>query len=240
MAIDLADEPIPTPVAATDVVRFDELAGADLIVAPRERNSRMAFDLAHGAVGQRARVTPFFVFAKAHPGGGRAVRFLGLAVPGGQEVHPSDNLVAVWRTSGALRFQNYRATFTILNEGSITRAWVEELSAGVTPGPSCPARYRKWVETGTYDALEAPRNIQYRTKSNSSRERRKMPRWSSETASGWSGPSRPNCTRSENSVGVRDTARLISRLRHREFGVFVTTSFLSKQAYEELRGTGIP
>jgi hypothetical protein len=42
------------------------------------------------------------------------------------------------------------------------------------------------------------------------------------------------------SVGVRDTARLISRLRHREFGVFVTTSFLTKQAYEELRGDQHP
>ena len=43
-----------------------------------------------------------------------------------------------------------------------------------------------------------------------------------------------------NGVGVRETSRLISRLRHREFGVFVTTSFLTKQAYEELRGDRHP
>jgi hypothetical protein len=34
--------------------------------------------------------------------------------------------------------------------------------------------------------------------------------------------------------GVSDTSRLISRLRHRQFGVFVTTSHVSKQAYKEL------
>ncbi len=38
-----------------------------------------------------------------------------------------------------------------------------------------------------------------------------------------------------NSVGVRDVARLISRIRHRQFGVLVTTSVVGKQAYEEVR-----
>jgi hypothetical protein len=42
------------------------------------------------------------------------------------------------------------------------------------------------------------------------------------------------------SAGVKDVARLISRLRHREFGVFVTTSYVGRQAYEELRGDGHP
>jgi hypothetical protein len=44
----------------------------------------------------------------------------------------------------------------------------------------------------------------------------------------------------ENGVGVKGTSRLISRLRHREFGVLVTTSFVGKQAYEELRGDRHP
>lgn len=39
----------------------------------------------------------------------------------------------------------------------------------------------------------------------------------------------------DNGVGVRELARLISRLRHRQFGVLVTTSYLAPQAYEELR-----
>ncbi len=41
-------------------------------------------------------------------------------------------------------------------------------------------------------------------------------------------------------AGVRDTARLISRLRHRQFGVFVTTSYVGEQAYRELREDGQP
>jgi hypothetical protein len=34
--------------------------------------------------------------------------------------------------------------------------------------------------------------------------------------------------------GVRETSRLISRLRHRQFGIFVTTSYLDIQAYKEI------
>lgn len=43
-----------------------------------------------------------------------------------------------------------------------------------------------------------------------------------------------------NGAGVRDVARLISRLRHRHFGVFVTTSHVGPQAYRELREDGHP
>lgn len=37
------------------------------------------------------------------------------------------------------------------------------------------------------------------------------------------------------SVGVKAVSRLISRIRHREFGVLVTTSVIGRQAYEEVR-----
>jgi hypothetical protein len=43
-----------------------------------------------------------------------------------------------------------------------------------------------------------------------------------------------------NSVGVREVSRLISRLRHRQFGVLVTTSFVNTQAYEEVVDDGHP
>jgi len=43
------------------------------------------------------------------------------------------------------------------------------------------------------------------------------------------------CYNIDNSVGVREISRLISRLRHREFGVLVTTSYLHSQAYRELK-----
>lgn len=38
-----------------------------------------------------------------------------------------------------------------------------------------------------------------------------------------------------NGVGVRDMSRLISRLRHRQFGVLVTTSYVDIQAYREIK-----
>jgi hypothetical protein len=43
------------------------------------------------------------------------------------------------------------------------------------------------------------------------------------------------CYAPGNGVGVKELSRLISRLRYREFGILVTTSFLGRQAYEELR-----
>lgn len=41
-------------------------------------------------------------------------------------------------------------------------------------------------------------------------------------------------------VGVRDVSRLISRLRHRNFGVFVTLSHFNVQVYDEVRQDGHP
>ncbi|MCG8086114.1 MAG: restriction endonuclease [Candidatus Thiodiazotropha taylori] len=38
-----------------------------------------------------------------------------------------------------------------------------------------------------------------------------------------------------NSVGVKEVSRLISRIRHRQFGVLVTTSVIARQAYQEVR-----
>jgi hypothetical protein len=43
-----------------------------------------------------------------------------------------------------------------------------------------------------------------------------------------------------NTVGVKETSRLISRIRNRQFGILVTTSAISKQAYEEVRNDRHP
>lgn len=43
------------------------------------------------------------------------------------------------------------------------------------------------------------------------------------------------CYALKNAVGVREISRLISRLRHRQFGILVTTSFLEAQAYREIK-----
>ena len=41
-------------------------------------------------------------------------------------------------------------------------------------------------------------------------------------------------------VGVKDTARLISRIKDRQFGIMVTTSYVHQQAYQELLNDGHP
>jgi hypothetical protein len=43
------------------------------------------------------------------------------------------------------------------------------------------------------------------------------------------------CYSPTSSVGTREISRLISRIRHREFGVLVTTSYVHEQAYQEVR-----
>lgn len=43
------------------------------------------------------------------------------------------------------------------------------------------------------------------------------------------------CYASDKSVGVKELSRLISRLRHRQFGILVTTSFVAAQAYQEIK-----
>ena len=43
------------------------------------------------------------------------------------------------------------------------------------------------------------------------------------------------CYALNHAVGVRDMSRLISRLRHRQFGVLVTTGFVDQQAYREIK-----
>ncbi len=48
------------------------------------------------------------------------------------------------------------------------------------------------------------------------------------------------CYSPDNAVGVREVSRLISRLRYRQFGVLVTTSYIHKQAYSEIAEDGHP
>lgn len=43
------------------------------------------------------------------------------------------------------------------------------------------------------------------------------------------------CYKPGKGVGVRWTSMLISRLRYRQFGILVTTSYVIKQAYKEIR-----
>lgn len=42
----------------------------------------------------------------------------------------------------------------------------------------------------------------------------------------------------DHGVGVRYTSRLISRIKNKEFGILVTTSYVDKQAYDEIKTDG--
>ena len=48
------------------------------------------------------------------------------------------------------------------------------------------------------------------------------------------------CYAPTNPVGVRELSRLISRLRYRQFGIMVTTSFVHDQAYREIKEDAHP
>ena len=48
------------------------------------------------------------------------------------------------------------------------------------------------------------------------------------------------CYSENNAVGVKQMSRLISRIRYRQFGILVTTSFVDKQAYSEVVEDGHP
>ena len=48
------------------------------------------------------------------------------------------------------------------------------------------------------------------------------------------------CNSLSNCVGVKELSRLISRLRHRQFGVLVTTSYVDSYAYKEIKEDGHP
>jgi hypothetical protein len=43
------------------------------------------------------------------------------------------------------------------------------------------------------------------------------------------------CYGPTHGVGVREMSRLISRMKHRQFGALVTTSYVNKQAYTEVK-----
>ncbi|MCF8522757.1 MAG: restriction endonuclease [Pontimonas sp.] len=254
---------------------------------------RDAFALAHGDAEERARCPLFFIFETGSEA--RDFIFRGLAVPGSDFLEPGEDLVAVWRSSSGERFQNYRATFTVLREGLISGAWLRDsFAAGafLIEDLRAPSALVDWVTKGILTPLVAERtavrSVDEQTPVNRThksllaaiRARCEADPWLFEKvaaeiwkmncpvpveyeltrrfrdggrdATGWMllGPTSDHVRVSfaleakhyaeGNTVGVRDTSRLISRIKHREFGVFVTTSAVGKQAYTEIRDDGHP
>lgn len=127
--------------------------GRELHDTPKGGNEllRRTFEAMHVAPPKRKLVPPFFVFSKA--GSSRDVRFHGLAAPGAPGLPESEDLVALWKTIGSQRFQNYRAVFTILDAPRIPRAWLPELFDGTQVGPHAPDAWRTWILEGRYAPL---------------------------------------------------------------------------------------
>lgn len=239
----------------------------------------------------RSSTPPFFVFTKGEKG--RDVVFRGLAVPGVEGMSSNEDLIALWKTKEGFRYQNYKATFTILDVPVIRRGWLDDLYEGKTMTCNTPSVYKKWVETGIYTPLRSSGSIKYRKKGEqlpSDKAGMEIVKiiydHFSEDAFEFEGFAaelvklmdsniiRCDLTRpwvdggrdamgdyrigEENNsikvefaleakrydvtsgVGVRHTSRLISRIRHRQFGILVTSSYVSEQAYKEIAEDGHP
>ena len=138
--------------------------GRGLHATPRNGNEllRRIFAVVHsGDIGRKS-VPPILVFANT--GEWRDVMFLGLAVPGTSEQQVAEDLVAIWRTAKGMRFQNYRARFTILDAPVIKRAWIEDVIAGEAHTSRAPEAWQDWIRRGKYRPLKSTRSIEYRTK----------------------------------------------------------------------------
>jgi hypothetical protein len=248
------------------------------------------FELLHN--GDRKSICPFLCFQKYTGAGGVYMRFLGLAVPGAHGVSSLDDLVAVWRRKGNERFQNYKATFTILNAGEVSHAWLEAIVSGIPPtaAEECPPALAKWVKTGKYDALVTERKIAPRSKIDqqpkNANELNVLARVASLTPRqfefaaaellplmdprfinievtrevrdggrdvtalyrvghgdhgiGLHVSVEAKLWKETGAVGVKPMMRLISRLKYRDFGVFITTSFFDRTVQAELIEDGHP
>jgi Restriction endonuclease AspBHI N-terminal/Restriction endonuclease len=267
--------------------------GSELHDTPKGGNRvlRATFDWAHADADTRRNVPPYFLFAKAGPG--RDIVFRGVLAPGAPELTADEDLVAVWRSQHGLRFQNYRAQFTILDVATATRAWIKDILSGDPLSANCPGPWRRWITGRHYQALTSTR-IEYRSKSEQlpadtaglqiincirAHFASQPSRFEAFAAHLWQmadghvgsyevtrasvdggrdavgeyriGPAADPVAvtfaleaklydPAGGGVGVSDVARLISRLRHRQFGVLVTTSYVARQAYQEIRADQHP
>jgi hypothetical protein len=266
--------------------------GRELHDTPRSGNLllRRIFEASRGSSATRLATPPIFLFERTT---GRAVRFRGLLTPGSPRLSSDEELVAVWRTTRELRFQNYRAHFTVLRTPQVSREWINQVVAGDPMGSACPGEWRKWVKGRIYQALEAPRSVSVRSRAE--QDPKPEDAWMMQmvhrhftpnpvafenfAAAMWvqSDPkvaqvevTRPSRDGGRDAVGeyclgpaadpvrlqfaleakcldprgggvdVKMVSRLISRIKHREFGILVTTAHIGAQPYKEVREDGHP
>ena len=219
--------------------------------------------------------------------------FRGLAVPGCQGLNQTEDLVAIWKTMGKERFQNYRATFTILDIPLVKREWINDLVEGKPFSASCPPVWKNWINKFIYTPLRTEKKKKKRSKIQQLPMSRNDNDIIKTIYNYFKGNPvefercaielvrlmdknivRCNITRptrdggrdaigeysigleensinvdfaveaklhdAKNPVGVKELSRLLSRLRYRQFGILVTTSYIGKQAYEEVLNDSHP
>ena len=122
------------------------------------------FESLHSRESPRVDIPPIFIFKK-HPtqNSNRSVQFKGLCVPGTTDKNQLEDLVAIWKTTDGLRFQNYSAFFTILNIATISRAWLENLNNEIIDFQKEPNNFKLWKKNGKYIPLTSQRTIKIRT-----------------------------------------------------------------------------
>lgn len=258
------------------------------------------FDSLHSVNNPRKSIPPIFIFEKTPTKNSqRSVRFRGLCVPGTINHDSTQDLIAVWKSSNGLRFQNYAAFFTILNIPRISREWLNDLNYGNRITSNTPLEYINFVDKGKYKPLLSEKSVSFRTVNEQLPQSQiqkdllkiifkhfeKNPRTFEFFAADIFMMSNSNVIIDEvtrgvkdggrdaigrlkigldidpifsefsleakcynpglneakiNTVGVKETSRLISRIKNRQFGVLVTTSAIAAEAYKEVRSDGHP
>jgi hypothetical protein len=122
------------------------------------------FERLHDNSKTEQKFPTIFVFSKTKHY--RDLKFLGLAVPGVNGMSPDEDLVAVWRQSASGdRFQNYKASFTILDCPVIKREWIDDIIKGESlTSPHVPKEWKEWVTQRKYTPLVVDKPNEIRTK----------------------------------------------------------------------------
>lgn len=270
--------------------------GNDLLRTPRGGN-RLLENVFHwiNNDADRINIPPFLIFSKS--GAGRDVRFIGLAVPGNENIPPDRDLVSFWRTINDQRFQNYEAYFTVLDleKEALSKRWLNELIYNHPNNLSlAPSAWKQFIAEGRSGirSLKSPRIFTVPSNAKQLPDKDDMPILDAITEHYKDNPfgfekcstaliglmdpnflefelTRPwrdggidalgkykigmddhplsidcaleaKCYASNRGIGVREMSRLISRIKYRQFGIFVTTSYVGTQAYKEIVEDGHP
>ena len=241
-------------------------------------------------------IPPFLIFKKT--GEARNVQFLGLAVPGNNNIPPDRDLISFWRSIDGQRFQNYEAYFTILDTKgeSISKEWLSKLIYDHDNSIEyAPSVWKEFMQKGRagIKPLKAPKIITIPSKNEQlptddvgkeiieiiRNHYKENPFGFEKCATAIVQMMDPNfytfdltrpwrdggrdaigkyrigasssplsidcaleakCYSEKNGVGVKQTSRLISRIKYRQFGILVTTSYVDSQAYKEIKEDGHP